>query len=172
MNEIVNRVASSALVSIDLDEFHTPGDRALIDLKDNLYQSLILREKDFRDFIKTHNWSNYQNKHVAITCTAEAIIPFWAYMLVTASLQPYAKTIVVGSLEQLEDHLFQQSFDAHNWSQYQNAKVVIKGCSKVQVPPAAFARVTAILRPLVSSIMYGEPCSTVPVYKKSKEAAP
>lgn len=167
MNEVINRVANSTLVSIDLDDFYTPGERTLIDLKENLFQGLILREKDFRGFIKTHDWKSYSNKHVAITCSTDAIIPFWAYMLVTSVLQPFAKTIFVGNLLQLENHLFHNALQAHNWSQYQNAKVVIKGCSKVQVPPAAFAEATSLLRPVASSIMYGEPCSTVPIFKKT-----
>lgn len=166
--EIINRVANSSIVTFDLEEYYQPGERVLIDIKDQLYQGLILKEKDFRDFIKNHDWSQYKNKFVAITCSEDAIIPAWAYMLLTSALQPHANTIVFGTLEDLETKIFSEAISKVDWNQFNNAKVVIKGCSKVSVPMAAYVEATRLLRPHAASIMFGEPCSTVPVYKKSK----
>jgi hypothetical protein len=165
-NEIVNRVSSSQLVTFDLEEYYTLGERVLFDIKTLLYQELVLREKEFRDFIKSHDWAQYQNKNVAITCSADAIVPTWAFMLVSSSLQPYAAQVVFGSLIELESELFKKSLDKVDWKKYQNAKVVIKGCGKIEVPVSAYVLATNRLRPVASSIMYGEPCSTVPVFKK------
>ena len=165
-NEIVNRVSNSQLVTFDLEKLYTPGERVLFDIKNLLFQELILREKDFRDFIKSHDWAQYSNKHVAITCSADAVVPTWAYMLLSSALQPYASLVIFGSLEDLEITLFKRSMDEIDWQKYTNAKVVIKGCSKVNVPISAYVEATNRLRPLVSSIMFGEPCSTVPVFKK------
>jgi Protein of unknown function (DUF2480) len=165
-NEIINRVSSSSLVTFDLEELYTPGERVLFDIKSLLFQELILREKDFRDFIKTHDWSQYANKYVAITCSADAVVPTWAYMLLTVSLQPYALSVIFGSLQDLETTLFKNALDKIEWEKFSNAKVVIKGCSKVEVPVSSYVEVTNRLRPLASSIMFGEPCSTVPVFKK------
>lgn len=165
-NEIVNRVTNSQLVTFDLEELHTPGERVLFDIKGLLFQEIILREKDFRDFIKSHDWSQYLNKYVAITCSADAVVPTWAYMLLTASLQPYASLVIFGSLQDLEGVLFKNALDKVDWERYNNAKVVIKGCNKIEVPVSSYVEVTNRLRPLASSIMFGEPCSTVPVFKK------
>lgn len=165
-NEIVNRVSSSPLVTFNLEELYTSGERVLFDIKSLLFQELILREKDFRDFIKSHDWSQYTNKHVAITCSADAVVPTWAYMLLTASLQPYASSVIFGSLHDLEITLFKNALDKIEWGKFSNSKVVIKGCSKVEVPISSYVEVTNRLRPVASSIMFGEPCSTVPVFKK------
>ena len=165
-NEIVNRVSNSPLVTFDLEELYTPGDRILFDIKSLLFQELILREKDFRDFIKSHDWSQYTDKYVAITCSADAVVPTWAYMLLASSLQPYASQVIFGSLLDLEAILFKNALDKVDWERYSNAKVVIKGCSKVEVPISSYVEVTNRLRPVASSIMFGEPCSTVPVFKK------
>jgi hypothetical protein len=167
-NEILNRVATSSLVTFDLEQYYQPGERTLIDIKDQLYQGLILREKDFREFIKLQDWSQFKNKFVAITCSSDAIIPTWAYMLLTSSLQPFARRIVFGSLDDLETKIFSEELSKINWDQFSNAKVVIKGCSKVNVPPAVYIEATNFLRPHASSIMFGEPCSTVPVFKRPK----
>ncbi len=164
--EIINKVSNSLLITFDLEDYYQPGERALIDIKDQLYEGLILKEKDFREFIKSHDWSLYQNKFVAITCTADAIIPIWAYMLVAIALKPHAKAIEFGALENLEAKLFQNALSKVNWSQFQNAKVVVKGCSKVNVPASAYVLTVAELQPIVSSLMFGEACSTVPLYKK------
>jgi Protein of unknown function (DUF2480) len=165
-NEIVNRVSSSPLVTFDLEELYTAGERVLFDMKSLLFQELVLREKDFRDFIKSHDWSQYANKHVAITCSADAVVPTWAYMLLTVSLQPYTSSVIFGSLQDLEISLFKNSLDKIEWGKFSNSKVVIKGCSKVEVPISSYVEVTNRLRPVASSIMFGEPCSTVPVFKK------
>jgi hypothetical protein len=165
-NEIVNRVASSALVSFDLEEHYQQGDRVLLDIKDQLFQGLILKEKDFRNYIKNNDWSQYQNKFVAITCSADAIVPTWAYMLLSIALEPFSNEIVFGSLEELEIQLFRYALNKINWLEYKDKKVVIKGCSKVNVPVAIYVEATNKLKPLASSIMFGEPCSTVPLYKR------
>lgn len=167
-NEIVNRVASSALTVFDLEEYFIPGERVVLDISDQLYQGMILKEKSFRDFIKGHDWSQYEGKFVAITCSEDAIIPTWAYMLVTSSLEPFARAIVFGGLGELETKIFFEALSKVDWKQYAGAKVVIKGCSKVAVPMAAYVEATRLIRPYAASIMFGEPCSTVPVYKRQK----
>jgi hypothetical protein len=164
-NEIVNRVANSALITFDLEEYHQTGDRVLLDIKEQLFEGLILKEKDFRAYIKATDWSVYQNKLVAIHCSTDAIIPTWAYMLVAIALKPYAKAIEFGTLEQLEEKLYDNVLSKVNWEQYRNTKVVVKGCSKVNVPTSAYVKTVAQLQPLVSSLMFGEACSTVPLYK-------
>lgn len=166
MEEIVNRVSSSQLVTFDLEELYTPGDRVQFDVKDLLFQELVLKEKDFRDFVKSHDWSRYQDKYVAIVCSADAIVPTWAFMLLSSSLQPFAQQVIFGSLNDLEIALFKQALEKVDWKKYDNARVVIKGCSKVQVPVSAYVEVTNRLRPIATSIMFGEPCSTVPIFKR------
>jgi hypothetical protein len=168
-NEIINRVTNSSLITFDLEEYYQPGDRVLLDIKDQLFQGLILKEKDFRAYIKTTNWSSYQNKFVAIHCSTDAIIPTWAYMLVAIALRPYAKAIEFGTLEQLEEKLYDDVLSKVNWEQYRNTKVVVKGCSKVNVPTSAYVKTVAHLQPLASSLMFGEACSTVPLYKSQNK---
>jgi hypothetical protein len=164
--EIINRVANSSLVTFNLEEYYRPGERVLIDIKPQLFQEMILKEKDFRNFIKTTDWTQYQNKFVALTCSADAIVPTWAYMLLTSALQPFARTIVFGTLEDLETKIFFEELSRVDWNKFNQAKVVIKGCSKVNVPAAVYVEATRLLMPYASGIMFGEPCSTVPVYKK------
>jgi hypothetical protein len=166
MEEIINRVSNSQLITFDLEELYTSGERVLFDIKPLLFQELVLKEKDFRDFVKSHDWSHYQNKYVAITCSADAVVPTWAYMLLSSALQPVATQVVFGSLQDLENILFKQALEKVDWGKYNKAKVVIKGCSKVQVPVSAYVEATNKLRPIASSIMFGEPCSTVPIFKK------
>lgn len=168
MEEITNRVANSGLITLDLGEMYPEGDRVLLDIKDQLFQGLILREKDFREFITTHDWSQYNNKFVAVTCTADAIIPDWSWMLLASALQPFAKKIVFGDLEKLETVLFTEVLSAFDSEQYRDARVVIKGCGDKPVPKTAYIELTRVLQPVVKSIMYGEPCSTVPVYKRKQ----
>lgn len=164
--EIVNKVSNSQLVTFDLEELYTPGERVLFDLKILLFQELVLREKEFRDYIKSHNWALYKDKLVAITCSADAIVPTWAFMLISVSLQPYARYITFGTLKDLEQVLFAEALSKVDWNKYHNAKVVVKGCSKVDVPVTAYVEATAQLRAVASSIMFGEPCSTVPLFKR------
>jgi hypothetical protein len=166
--EIVNRIQNSSLVTLDLEEFYVPGERIFFDLKPFLYQEIILKEKDFRATLKATDWSRFMNKHVAIGCTADAIVPTWAYMLLTISLKPFAETIVFGSLADLEKHLFRNAIDKIKWENYTSAKVVVKGCSKIEVPTEIYIEVAARLNDVAASIMYGEACSTVPLYKRPK----
>ncbi|RAV99923.1 hypothetical protein DQQ10_16915 [Pseudochryseolinea flava] len=165
---IINRVVNSGLITFNLEDYYQPGERVVIDIRHQLFQELILKEKDFRDFIKQHDWSQYKNKYVAITCTADAIVPQWAFMLVAIALAPYAKFFVFGTLEELETEIFRRTLGTIDWTQYQNAKIVVKGCSKVLVPAAIYIDVTRSLQPFAASLMFGEPCSTVPLYKKPK----
>src|SRR5690606_30207963 len=136
------------------------------DIKDNLFHGLILKEKDFRDFVKNHDWGQYKDKHVALTCSADAIIPVWAYMLLANKLAPYAATVAFGSLETLETLLFERAFSKINIEQFRDQRVVVKGCGDKLIPFSAYVELTARLTPVVKSIMYGEPCSTVPVFKR------
>ncbi|MGI9541762.1 MAG: DUF2480 family protein [Cyclobacteriaceae bacterium] len=165
---IVNRVANSNLETLNLEEYYHLGERVSIDLKNNLFEGLILKEKDFRAFITGHDWSQYQDKNVAIGCSADVVIPTWAYMLLASRLEPYAHLVVFGDLEDLEQALFQQALTGIDLPKYQDAKVIINGCSAVPVPTYAYVEITRLLTPFASSIMYGEPCSTVPIYKKPK----
>ena len=164
--EIKNRVAESGLVEINLEDYYPKGERALIDVKDNLFQGLILKEKDFREFVKNENWSKYQEKLVAISCSADAIVPAWAYMLIATSLQPFAKKFVFGDLKTLETVLFLETLSKINPEDYRDKKLVIKGCGNLPVPESAYVELTRILTPVAKSILFGEPCSTVPVYKQ------
>jgi len=166
---IVNKVAQSALVSFDLEELYPIGERVLYDLKHNLFQGVAIKEKEFRSFIvATNDWSAYRGKFVAITCSVDAIIPTWAYMLLVSELQGHAKHVVVGDLNDLENALFQEELNKLDIKQFEGKKVVLKGCSSKPVPEYAFAEITRKLLPIVSSLMFGEPCSTVPVFKKQK----
>lgn len=166
MAEIINRVASSPLITIDPKEFVTYGEREVIDLSNLLFQGLILRETDIRNFVKETNWATYIDKHVAIMCSTDAIIPSWAYMLIATSLSPYASTIIHGTLDDLEKWLYLNKFSKIDFSKYQDKKVVLKGCSDIPLPSFAYVELSKYLFPYVSSIMYGEPCSTVPIFKR------
>jgi hypothetical protein len=165
MEEIVNKVAGSGIVNIDLEEFYTEGERIIFDIKPHLFQELILKEKPFREFIKLNDWSLYRNKIVGIVCSADAIVPTWAYMLITLALEPYATRTFFGDLNEVENLLFTEKLAALDPTKYKDARIVIKGCGDKKVPVNAFVQVTALLKPVAKSIMYGEPCSTVPLYK-------
>lgn len=165
MEEIVNKVAGSGIVSIDLEEFHVAGERVLFDIKPHLFQELILREKDFRDFVKTNDWSVYKGKLVGIVCTADAIVPTWAYMLITLALEPFASKVFFGNLKDIENFLFAEKISTINPAIYKDARVVIKGCGEKPIPTNAYVQLSQLLKPFAKSIMYGEPCSTVPLYK-------
>jgi len=164
--DITNRVASSGLVTIDLKDYYPAGQRIVYDIGDNLFAGLILREKDFRQFLKNNDWSPYKGAHVAITCSVDAVVPVWAYMLLAAHLEPFAASIMFGDMDKLEYELFMKALEKVDASSYKDAKVVIKGCGDLPVPAGAFVRITHMLKPYVQSIMYGEPCSTVPIYKR------
>jgi hypothetical protein len=165
---IINRVAESALITIDLEELYVEGERVLLDIAPVLYQGMVLREKDFRQWAKDHPWEQYAGKLVAVNCTEDAIVPTWAYMLIATKLQPYARMFIFGTIEELETVLFQRELSKLQPENYQDAKLVIKGCSKKPVPISAYVEISRLLAPYASSIMYGEPCSTVPIYKKPK----
>ncbi|MBT8260832.1 MAG: DUF2480 family protein [Flavobacteriaceae bacterium] len=164
--EIVNRVAKSSLVTIDLEDFYPSGERVLFDIKDWLLEGLVLREKDFRTHVDTHDWSTYINKYVAITCTTDAIIPDWAFMLVALQLEPYAKKVVVGNLELLESLVFQDIINNFDASEVNNKPVIIKGCTNKPIPLSAYTLLINKIKLAAKSIMYGEACSSVPLYKK------
>jgi len=168
MSELINKVAQSALVTLNLEELIHSGERVIYDIKENLFMGLILKEKDFRAFIKENDWSVYAGKNVAIINSADAIVPTWAYMLLASKLQPYANRYVFGDLEALDQALFQDAISKIDPKEYREAKVVVKGCGQIPVPTFAYVEIMNLLLPVVSSIMYGEPCSTVPLYKKSK----
>jgi len=168
-DQIINRVASSSLITFDLEKFYVPGDRVLLDIKDQLYQGLILKEKNFREYIKNNDWSAFKDKYVAITCSIDAIIPTWAFMLVGIALEPFAKRFIYGSLNELESELFRSALDTVRWEDFSNVKVVVKGCSNIDVPTAVYVDLVARLKPFAGSLMFGEPCSTVPLFKR-KEA--
>lgn len=165
---IINKVATSGLITFDLEDFYDKNERVIYDLKDNLFMGMILREKDFREFLKTHDWSQYTGKNVAIICSEDAIIPTWAYMLLALKLEPVANAVVFGDLAALENKLFYDAIAKVNPEDYRDARVVVKGCSKVPVPTAAYVEITRKLQPVAQSLMFGEPCSTVPLYKRPK----
>ncbi|MCU0421279.1 MAG: DUF2480 family protein [Bacteroidia bacterium] len=163
---IENKVANSGLVTINLELFYDTTERVLLDIKPWLFMEMILKEKDFREHLKQHDWSQYQNKLVAVYCSADAIVPTWAYMLVAVQLQSVAKRYVFGDLQKLEQLLFQEAISSINLDEYKDARVIIKGCSDVPVPVYAFVEITNKLLPVAKSIMYGEACSNVPVFKR------
>lgn len=165
-NEIINRVANSKLVVVNLEDYYPKGQRTVLDIKEWLFQELVLREKDFRDHVKNHDWSQYQDHYVALTCTSDAIIPAWAFMLLTMHLQPYAKTVVVGNLEQLETSIYQDVIQNIETEAFIDQPLIIKGCSNKPVPANAYIMLSQKLKPLARSIMYGEACSSVPLYKR------
>jgi len=163
---IVNKVAQSGLVTLDPAAFYPQGERVVYDIKDNLYMELILREKDFREFVKAHNWAQYAGKNVAITCTADAIVPAWAYMLIANKLAPYANDVVFGDESVLETVLFEKAIAKADLEQYRDQRIVLKGCGDIPVPTSAYVELTKKLTPIAKSLMFGEPCSTVPIYKR------
>lgn len=166
--EIVNRVANSKLITFNLEDYYPEGERILLDLSEWLHEGFVLREKEFRDYAKDHNWSQYQNSYVALTCSTDAIVPAWAYMLVSTYLQDQARKVVIGDLENLESHLYQEVIDKLDVSALRDKPVIIKGCSRKPVPKNAYIFLINKLQPVVKSLMYGEACSSVPLYKKPK----
>jgi len=164
--KIVNRVANSKLVNIDLEDFYPEGERVLFDIKDWLFAEQILKEKDFRVSVENHNWRSYQNKFVALTCSADAIIPSWAYLLITIELSPFAEKIVVGNLEMLESSIFQEIIEQLSIENYVDKPVIIKGCTNKPIPDTAYSQLISKLFPVARSIMYGEACSNVPLFRK------
>lgn len=166
MEEIVNRVAKSPLVTFDLEEMYPEGKRIVFDLKDYLYEGFVLREKDFRAQLKAHDWSQYDNAYVAMLCSTEAILPSWAFLLVATYLQPHAKKMVHGDLVDLETAIYHDLIANLDISQFENKKIIVKGCSKKPVPDAAYIQLIEKIQPHVDTLMFGEACSTVPLLKK------
>jgi hypothetical protein len=167
--EIINRVASSGLITLDLADFMPEGEGVFYDLKDNLWEGIALKEKDFRQFLKENDWSVYKNKYVALGCTADAIIPKWAYMLLASVIAPHAKQVVFGHITELEEALLLEALDKLEPEDYRDARVVVKGCGEKEISPSAYIKITALLQPVVKTLMFGEPCSTVPVYKQPRK---
>lgn len=163
---IVNKVAESGLISFDLETLYPQQAKKVFDLKDHLFMGLILKEKDFRAALLQIDWNEYKDAAVAITCSADAIIPMWAYMLVASYLEPVASTVFFGTEEQMIQYLLLKNIDDVNAEEYADKRVVVKGCGDLAIPEAAYVAITQKLRPVAKSIMYGEPCSTVPIYKK------
>ncbi|MEO9513003.1 MAG: DUF2480 family protein [Flavobacteriaceae bacterium] len=166
MSEIVNRVAQSKLVTFDLEELYLSGERKVLDIKDWLYEGVILREKEFRNHLEAYDWSAYNNAYVAIHCSSDAIVPGWAYMLVASKLNPFAKKVVTGGLEVLESSLYQTQLEALDISYLQDKPVIIKGCSNKPVPENAYILAISKIQQVAKSVMYGEACSSVPLFKK------
>jgi len=166
--QIVNRVASSPLMTIDLEDIYDGAERVAYDISQNLYEGLILREQEFRAFIKAHDWSQYEGKNVRVYASTDAIIPTWAFMLLVAKLEPVANFVMIGPEEAFELALFNRKFDALDWSQFDDKPVVVKGCGELAISETIFGELTRRLVPRVKSLMFGEPCSTVPVYKRPR----
>ena len=168
MDEIINRVANSTLEVFDLEDYYPNGIRTQIDISQWLFEGFLLKEKDFREALKNHDWYQYQNHFVAIHCSTDAIIPAWASILVTTHVATFAQKVILGTVSDLESALYQEILLKLDYSNYQDKAVIIKGCSKKSVPESAYVLAAQYLQPFAKSIMYGEACSAVPLYKKSK----
>lgn len=165
-DEIVNRVSQSKLVTFDLEEYYPEGKRVVLDIKNWLFEGFILKEKEFRNYISEHDWVQYKDAFVALDCSSDAIIPGWANMLLASKLQPFAKKVIIGSLEQLESSLYQSIIENIDVTEYRDKPVIIKGCTDKPVPPNAYIWITSKMQRVAKSVMYGEACSSVPLYKK------
>ncbi|HEY4935512.1 MAG TPA: DUF2480 family protein [Puia sp.] len=163
--EIINKVSQSALLTLDLEQFFPKEKIRIFDLKPFLFMELILKEKDFRAALLKTDWTIYKDEIVGIYCSADAVIPVWAYMLVTSYLQPYAKDVIMGDEPAVLRQLITNRIQAINPEEYKDKRVVVKGCGDKPVDDFAYLEITKLLRPVAKTIMYGEPCSTVPVYK-------
>jgi hypothetical protein len=168
MAEIVNKIANSNLVTIDLEDYYPDGKRVVFDIKQWLFHELILKEKDFRASIEAYDWKSLQDCYVALTCTADAIIPSWAYILITTKAAAFTKKIVVGDLVSLESALFQDIIEGIDISDFNDKPIIIKGCANKPIPETAYIQLVEKLLPIAKSIMYGEACSTVPLFKRKK----
>jgi hypothetical protein len=163
---IENKVASSGLITLNLEAYLPTSNIVTFDLKDHLFMGLILKEKDYREALKNKDWQEYHDRYVAITCSVDAIIPVWAYMLAVSYLQPVAKDIYLGTEEEMQKHILIKNIASINTEEFAGQRIVVKGCGDIPIDNAAYAEITKVLLPVVKSIMYGEPCSTVPIYKK------
>ena len=165
-DEIVNKVAASGLITIDLEQYYPKEEIILFDIKPFLFMEVILKEKNFREALQQTDWLQYKNKIVAVTCSADAIIPAWAYMLIASYLQPLAQDVILGNKEDAIKQTILKKINEIVVSEFLGVRVIIKGCGDVNIDAAAYMEITKILLPVVKSIMYGEACSNVPVYKK------
>ena len=165
-DEIINRVANSKLITVNLEDYYPQGNRVLFDIKDWLFEGFVLREKDFRTQVAEFDWSQYQGAYIALTCSSDAIIPGWAYMLLSIQLEPFAKKTIIGTLDKLETAIYQDIINVLDISDFKDKPIIIKGCSKKPVPQNAYIMLANKLQPFAKSIMYGEACSSVPLYKK------
>lgn len=163
---LVNRVANSSLATIDLEDFYPAGEVVPFDLKDYLFMGLILKEKDFREALKAHDWAQYAGKNLAVFCSADAIVPMWAYMLVASYAAQVADDVVLATPENAVETIFLKKLAALDVADHAGKRIVVKGCSDKPVPPSAYLEITRRLQPIAQSLMFGEPCSTVPVYKR------
>ena len=167
MDQFVNKVAESGIITLDLVTYlPAAGSIAVFDLKPFLFREMILREKDYRQALTTYDWSQYAGRDVALFCSVDAIIPVWAYMLAASYLQPLAHSVFFGTAEALTNDIIYRNIHAIDATEYADKRVVIKGCGDTPIPDSAYVAITGHLRPVVRSLMYGEPCSTVPIYKK------
>lgn len=165
-NEIINRVANSKLITFNLEELYPIGERLKFDIADWLLEGIVLYEKDFRAKAETFDWQQYQNKYIALHCSTDAIIPGWAYLFLSLQLAPYAKKVSVGSLEELETIIFSEIIEKIDFAEFQDKMVIIKGCANKPIPQNAYLLLAQKLQPVVKNLMYGEACSSVPLYKK------
>ncbi|PWN07132.1 DUF2480 family protein [Rhodohalobacter mucosus] len=168
MSEIVNKVQQSRLETVDLEKFASDISVKELDLKDFLFHGMILKEKEYRENISNHDWEQYKDSYVAVFCSTDAIIPKWAYMLVVSSLQNLAADVLFGTRDDVTETVLKERLDRFDWSQYSDKFVLLKGCSKINVPPSIYMKATKQLLPHVSKLMYGEACSNVPVYRKPR----
>lgn len=166
--EITNRVEESNLIQVNLDEYYPKGERVIFDLKICLKDELVLIEKDFRTFVKENDWSQYQEKYVAIICSADAIVPLWAFMLVASQIKPFAKKVIFGTKDDLEKVIFNEVLSGIDFTQFHDKNVIVKGCGKHPIPEPVFVDFSVKLQEYAKSIMFGEACSAVPLYKKKK----
>ena len=166
--EIINKVANSVLEVFDLEDYYPTEVRTQIDISQWLYEGFLLKEKDFREALKNHDWSQYQNHYVAVNCSTDAIIPAWASILVTTYVSPFAQKVVLGMINDLETALYQDILSKIDYTQYQDKPIILKGCSKKPVPESAYIIAIQELQKVAKSIMYGEACSAVPLFKKAK----
>jgi hypothetical protein len=171
-DEIINKVAESGLTTLDLEQFYPKGETALFDLKDYLFRGLVLKEKEFREAIKKIDWEIYRDKYVGVVCSADAIIPVWAYMLVSSYLQPVAKDVVMGDEKEIHKIIFLKNLQSIDLNEFANKRIVVKGCGETPIEEFAYLEITKLLRPVAKTIMYGEPCSTLPIYKKPSPPTP
>jgi len=164
--EIINRVANSVLQVFDLEDYYPEGERLSLDISQWLWEGFVLKEKDFRDSLKNHDWQQYAGKYIALQCSTDAIVPAWAYMLVTVHLQPFAKKVVQGNIAELNTSIYQDILNNLDYNEYADKPVIIKGCAKKPVPQEAYVMASQKLLPIAKSIMFGEACSSVPLFKR------